>query len=205
MQAFSDRPSLRMFHRLCSPGVTFIGKVQNWRPIAVWCRPRRSQRAYVAVWSGSCIESREDQSTPTVPVTRQRQYGPVETRSQQAVMVSTAVMLPNSLRGRLGPAALIFTGMVIIFWSLHRGLSPGGPGGDGVSASIQNAIHAEEMQQLRDELRQTQELLAKSQRPVTVVPAADSPCQAPLPCPACSPCIGTTQVAARTGNPPAWA
>ena len=30
---FRIRAPLRMFHRLCSPGVTFIGKVQNWRPI----------------------------------------------------------------------------------------------------------------------------------------------------------------------------
>ena len=30
---FEIRAPLRMFHRLCSPGVTFIGKVQNWRPI----------------------------------------------------------------------------------------------------------------------------------------------------------------------------
>ena len=35
-------PGFRTFHPLCGPGDTFIGKVQNWRPIAARAHARLS-------------------------------------------------------------------------------------------------------------------------------------------------------------------
>jgi hypothetical protein len=53
---FEIRPRFRTFHRLCSPGVTFIGKVQNWRPIAVHAEciglPITLQITARVTWSG---------------------------------------------------------------------------------------------------------------------------------------------------------